>query len=527
MFKSTANPITVGGCQTPTTQHLLPCGATASMPLIRCSSSSDEGHVANTPCGSSSSSSVSSKSSLRQMQSDSSGQNPPSSESSGSGSESLDCRQQSRFAAFLELEHRRARTRKARAAAIASKASRRLAKHLVLEAPQHPAESFRNHIKGSNSLWGPGSNTRIRVRVLVSYLKAWGGKLVKFVTERSPEESSPSHCLTTSIIDDCNMRLSTVTPGVHQWVLSRVTAVMNNVQVLIFGFQRSSEDAGPVLDYRAFPVYTPLVCFPRADCATICQEFVGRLLTFLGQVPARFRQFSIPPDLAKNIPVQALALCSDALATNVAVIKEIRAAVCAKQQAERDHKIYPFVSFFCAIHQLALSRKSIIYGFSNFWSSIARLAHLFEVSSFRVQFRSALVQEICSSYQFLAVSNLPENSRLWEQYRQEVVGPMSDSVPNKKRCELHRELATFDNGNIEDPNFVHFCVGSCCEGSSHEQKAHFALLQICRLYCLLFTYGFQVPLLYRWKHANNALKFCRETCLIIVYCFLLYKNYLI
>lgn len=348
------------------------------MPLISGSSSSNEEHLTNPACGSSSSSSSgSSKSSICQIQSDSSGRIPVSSENSGSGSETPSPRR-SAFISFLKLEKRRARTRKARAASIATFASRRAAKHVVLEAPQHPAESFRNHIQGTNSLWGPGSSTTIRVRLLVSYLKAWGAQLVKFLTERPPEESSPSHCLTTSVIDDCNMRLSTVTPGVHQWVLSRVTAVMNNVQVLIFGFQRNSEDAGPVLDYRTFPVYTPLVCFPRADCETICQEFVGRLLTFLGQVPARFHRFSIPPDLTKNIPVQALALCSDALATNVAVIKEIRTAVCAKQQAERDHKIYPFLSFFCAIHQLALSRKSIIYGFANFWSSITRLAHLFE-----------------------------------------------------------------------------------------------------------------------------------------------------
>ena len=469
------------------------------MPLVDvgAASQSSNAHDSGSDSGGSRSSSP-----LSQVQSSSASSNDSS--SSSSSNDGAEDPSRLKLAEYLELEARRARTSKARAAAIAGKAARRLAKHAILDFPEHPAQDFRDDVKGTNTLMGPGAHRPRRLRLLVSYLKAWGCQLANFVQSRAVGANRVSHCLTTSIVDDCNMRLSAPPPGVHQWVVSRVTAVMNNCQTLIFG--------GLDGDYRAFPVYTPLVCLPRSDCRTLCQEFIGRLLAFLGEVPKRFHQFFIPSNLTENIPIQALAMCSDALATNAAVVKEIRTAVHAKHQANGSSKVvFPFLAVFCAIHQLALARKSIVYGFSNFWSSITRLSHLFEVHTFRCQFRAALVQEICESFLYVAVSQLPPEAKEWEHHRKECIGLMSTSSFRKKRVELHRELMDFDNGNIEDPKFVHYCIGSCCEGMSHEQKSQHALLQICRYYAVLFTYGCSVPLLYRWKHAHEAMKFVRAT----------------
>ena len=427
--------------------------------------------------------------------------------------------------AVAKLEMRRARTAKARAAAIAAKATRRLTKQIDLDLPdQHPAASYKADIQGDNALMGPGANKFRRLRLVISYMKAWAREVKMFVMGPSCQHRKIHYCLTTSIVDDTNMRLSGITPGVHQWNISRVVSVMNSVQSLTFGFTphepqrpQASEDVGAntnsKLEYKCFPIYSPFVCLPKADCVTLCREIIDRLLPFLGKVPGRFEDLQLPVNLTDGIPLQAVALCCDALATNVAVIKELRGAVHAKTQLE-ETTVYPFISFFCGIHQLALARKSLIFGFSNFWSSITRLSHLMEVQNFRTQFRAAMVHVICGSYSYIPVASEPQMAKEWRQYRNECVGLIANSNYsfNRKRLELHQSLMTFDNSDIESPAFTHFCTGNCCVGSTHSQKSHHALLQICRYYSLLFTYGFAVPLLYRWKHAHEALKFCRETC---------------
>ena len=233
-------------------------------------------------------------------------------------------------------------------------------------------------------------------------------------------------------------------------------------------------------ELRAFPAYTPLVCLLRSDRSTLCREFVGRLVTFIGEVPGRFRHF-LPERLTESIPIQGVALRSDALATNVAVLKELRTAVVVKhRQSAGDGKIYPLIGFFCAIHQLALSRKSLIYGFPNFWSSITRLSHLFEVGSFRTQFRAAVVQEICAHFQYKAVSELPSSSASWQQY---LSAPMywndfQFRFFQQGAIRVHQSLMKWDNGNPESTAFQHYCTGDCCQGSSLEEKSRFCLVQV-------------------------------------------------
>ena len=63
----------------------------------------------------------------------------------------------------------------------------------------------------------------------------------------------------------------------------------------------------------------------------------------------------------------------------------------------------------------------------------------------------------------------------------------------------HQKLKQFANGDIDSLKITHWCVGTCCSGSSVEQKR--SLLQFCK---------YPVPLLYRWLHAHRALQFCKD-----------------
>ena len=347
-----------------------------------------------------------------------------------------------------------AQTAKARAASLLARATRRLAKHAQLVPQQkHEAEEFRQDVQADNDMAKPGHPDRAairrrRLRLLVSYLKSWAGAVVEFL---SGTTSSP---------------------------VSPVRSVMNVVQMLILF--HGSDDASTRA--KVFTVHTPMVCVPKADCDGLFFEMVSRLCFYLGQVSYRFRMLGMAADLLRGIAIQATAICVDALATNQAVLKRLRLATNKAHQQNGFEQIYPVLAILCQIHALALARKCLLTALPGFWSSVVRLGHLFEVSSFRTQFRRALITVIYQSYRYVVVAEMPSGCEDWKQRRADWCRL---SLPRKKRHELHKRLMTFDNGDFESRDVVHYCDGSCCEGTSHAGKSRYALIQIMKNYISL------------------------------------------
>ena len=435
---------------------------------------------------------------------------------SDSSDESLD------QAALLKIRNYK-RTEKARLASMQMKAERRQSKGGILHLPVDPAEEYRSLIKADSALNEKGTNTSQRfqrLRLLVSYLRTWALTITAFFTEGFSQKDI-HHTLLTSIIDDTNMRLSGRVPGCPEVKKSRVVSVMNHVQSMVVSFSHADDASnhdGPKEIYRKhFKIHTPMVCLPKADADAIANEFVTRLLMFLGCVARRFQQFGLAVKLSKEVTIQTVCCCFDSLVTNLAMLKRVRIAVHKKQQATGHTTIYPFLGIQCQIHQLALTRKPLLSGFVGFWSSIVRLAHLFEIHSFRAQFRSALLQIIAESFSFIPCAQVPSISDAWMQRRKEVLqfGPAQGDRPGQNyqitRLRYHKALMQVANGDIDSLKICHWCVGSCCKGATHEQKHRHALLQTSKYLTLLFGFGFPVPLLYRWLHAGRALQFCKAT----------------
>ena len=207
-------------------------------------------------------------------------------------------------------------------------------------------------------------------------------------------------------------------------------------------------------------------------------------------------------------PIQGLALCFDAVPTNIAVLKQLQRMVQAaheKQAANGDSKtIFPLFPQLCCIHQLALARRACVYSFGGLWASLVRLGHLLESNSFRRQFRRALLQVVVNNFEFVPVPNLPAESSEWKSLR-------SSHMPrgSSYRSRLFHALAIWDNGDPEARKIHHYCIGSCCSGATLQEKSRYSLLQISKHLTLLFTFGFPIPLLYRWVHASQALEFCK------------------
>lgn len=430
--------------------------------------------------------------------------------SSESGSESDDVPEADHVTELVRLRQR-ARTEKARAASLVAREKR---KALVDHIPEHPAARFKPDLQPKPEINKHGNFTKPihkrRLRVVFSWFVSWCLKFRQFL--QKPDVVA-NHAFTVSIVDDTNMVLSENTEGAPHWRKSRVISVMNLVQSYVINYQDINQDAGCNECYhKTFLIHSPLVCLPKTNAETLASELSSWLLTFLGKVSERFQLFGIDASSTAAIPIQATLLCWDSLVTNMAILKKLRLSVYIKHQHDGIAALYPLLAVVCMLHQCALARKPIVYHYPGFWSSLVRLGHLFEVCSFRQQFKSALITLICNNFRVVTVSTLPACVKEWRQKRNSLCGLLgSDPSYSPKRTNIHWKLSQHDNGDPCGNDFAHWCIGSCCTGASHMEKANYALMQMCKGYVLLFCRGFPVPLLYRWVHAHKALGWCSDS----------------
>lgn len=167
----------------------------------------------------------------------------------------------------------------------------------------------------------------------------------------------------------------------------------------------------------------------------------------------------------------------------------------------------------CCIHGFALCRQPIIFYFPGYWSSVVRLGHLFEGFAFKMQFRAALCQVITDHFLYRRCVDLPAAAREWSKQRFLTVPTLANDRSKAGlgfRLKAHMRLRIFDNGDPSSADFVHWCTGDCCEGSSETDKSLFALCAMCENYCTLYNKGYSAPLTYRWKGADAAQDFIDE-----------------
>lgn len=413
---------------------------------------------------------------------------------------------------------RQKQTAKGRAAALKVKAMKKLGKQASLKPPDHPAERFRNDRRAKSEINRPGcNNVRLRrLRLLCSYMKGWCQAVMSFFDQVS---NTVEHTILVSVVDDTNVRLSEIPCGATgHWRVSRVVSVMNNIQSFVVGHKGNGEEGGDRCHHKWFLVPTPMICLPKSDRNSITSAFMSRLLCFLGKVPDIFCGWELLSDLTKMVPIQCVVLMFDSLKSNLAMLKLIREAVhLQRQNNTADRTLYPMFAQCCLLHQLSLARNPLLLGFGNFWSSVVRLGHLFENQNFRKQFRASMVHVLCESFACITVVDLPIEAFEWREQRNAIFG-QAVHMKESKRSRIHRDLATWDNGDSSHIAVTHWCRGSCCVGQTAEAKQKYALTQICKYYTLLFGFGFPVPLLYRWVHAQRANEYVKETWLVVLRC---------
>lgn len=178
---------------------------------------------------------------------------------------------------------RRARTEKARMAAMLARQRRKLVADPHAKTTAHAASSYRPLLQPRPEINKPGNHLKHlrlrRMRVVFSWFKAWCASIAHFV-----QGINGSHSLVINVVDDSNCVLSQLVEGAPQWRKSRVVTVMNQVQSMVIQYSSSGEPC-----YQTYLVNAPLVCIDKANASTLGAELRSWLVTFLGKVGWRFK----------------------------------------------------------------------------------------------------------------------------------------------------------------------------------------------------------------------------------------------
>lgn len=162
----------------------------------------------------------------------------------------------------------------------------------------------------------------------------------------------------------------------------------------------------------------------------------------------RLLNLGLNPDCSAAVPLSVMILCDDSLKANAAVFRELRNLIAAQASPPK----HAALDFRCVLHSISLIRRTMILGFPDFWSNVVRLGHLFESSSYRRDFTSALKQVIASSFRRIPVHTMPEESEHWRRKRAAALKTLAD-VPSEKPSSRFLSLL-----RMEAPWFSHQIV---------------------------------------------------------------------
>ena len=190
------------------------------------------------------------------------------------------------------------------------------------------------------------------------------------------------HVVNTVIADDSDTRMRGAGDK------SSIHTVCNTCQSVHVRYS----PAGKAECWESVNVPTPMLVLEAAKTghihaamtafSVVCARGVGELMQNCGLGPSAVGVHSVP--------FRTEILTGDALRANSAAWKTELYEL-AKRNAKGSN---PTLGMYCKcqVHQLNLIRKPMVLSVAGYWTSLIRLAHLFEQSSFRHAFAAALVQ---------------------------------------------------------------------------------------------------------------------------------------
>lgn len=323
------------------------------------------------------------------------------------------------------------------------------------------------------------------------------------VADVSCQDTQPvHHLISMNTNDDTNIKLGSGIRGATE-----VRSVMNNIQEHVVVTEGAKQ--------KWFSIHQPIIALDRATTMGLYQAFMSWILGFSGYVGWRLRPWGLPSDILKTVRKHTFIFIGDALPVNTGVCKFL--IQCLQRPGPTQSAV---LQVQCNIHQVSLTRKSVVLGFAGYWSTLVRMGHLWESHTFQQRFRACMAKIIQENFQYIRVQSLPPEAFKWSERKIDSLRMFLDighqgyggfrSRSNKKdkpstRLKWLVKLCQKDNGDNTTDSFTHFCTGEdCCPNGPSE-----ALSEMISSYLQLFAHP-PIPLLYRWKHAAAASNFVRD-----------------
>ncbi len=419
---------------------------------------------------------------------------------------------------------RKSQTEKARTAALLKKQSTRLfRKHIQPQQTESPAETtlsvlqtcfFTSHFSkaeydadrynGDNK-----SFTRDRARCVFSLMKAVASTLCNLFSPGSGDQAV-FHVLNTHIVDDTSTRMR----GPSSSDRTTVYTIMNTIQGLHFRVGICDDDVvySDFADPKtcvSFRVPTPLLVLENPNTKGIHESFTGSAIITARGVGQMIERFGLPKSIAAPVPWKTFVFIGDALKANNAAFRKECQEILKHKESLGNHLA---LRVRCAIHQVCLIRKPIVLMIPKLWTTVVRLAHLFENLSFRKAFARTLASIVQQSFAYLQVQQLPTQSPEWHATREMLRGTFRSQSNSKLRREHFLKCLDFFNGDLRSECVFHFCIDSeqrpCCKGAQD------SLSKCLKLIVPFLARGYCVPLLYRFKHYDEAVSFLTFGCAV-------------
>ena len=341
-----------------------------------------------------------------------------------------------------------------------------------------------------------------RARSVYSLARCLAEVISKFFTAENPE-TRLFHAINTHVVDDTSTRLKGPTHADRATVFT----IMNTVQCLharytpinVLAAQGNTGKVEEADGCKSLRVPTPLQLVTNADATGIHRGFADSAVLTAQGMGRMLQRFGAPKDPTPQAAWKTFVFAGDALKANEAAF---RAECLELFQSNKEKQLA--IRFRCAIHQICLIRKPVVLSVPKLWSTVVRLSHLFETMSFRKSLARALTNYVSKNFVYLQVTKLPEESCQWQKTHQRLRASVQCSSKLLKKT-FHACL-DFLNGDLSSDCVFHYCIQKqdgkpCCNGYAD------SLMKCLKLIIPSLSRGYPVPLLYRFKHYDEAISY--------------------
>jgi hypothetical protein len=224
-------------------------------------------------------------------------------------------------------------------------------------------------------------------------------------------EKDIDYVLTSNVVDDTNMRFA----GVESFdKASCVMTIMHNVQKVVIAYTDDAagngRSAAGAFPHKVFQLHQPSIVVRDPRAPDLLCAFLSWILVSFKGAGRRWFDLKLPDNLFNRVKMSVWFFVADSLKANDTVFGYIRQLLTHLRRKAAGGPKFTALQVRCLIHQVNLTRRPLALCFDGFWSTLVRLGHLFESSSFKESFKDSLAAVVSEMFRYLPVEQLPQDA---------------------------------------------------------------------------------------------------------------------